>query len=1031
VSEYKFPRGSEWRKWDLHVHTPYSALNNGFGNNFEEYAKILLQRAIERQVAAIGITDYFSVEGYKVLRQLLQDPARLKKLLGDDAADKARKILVLPNVELRTSVIITRPDGSDSRVNFHVIFDDSLDAQVVDEHFLRDLRFTAESNPSSPDERWSLTVSNLEDLGKRLKQQHENFRLRSDLYIGMMNAVVSHEDVTAVLERQASRFQGHYLIAVEADEDLSECSWDGQGHQTRKLFIQKAHVLFSANPGTREFALGRKHDTTDAFLDEFKTLKPCVHGSDAHAFDELFVPAEDRHTWIKSDPTFLGLRQVLNEPDDRVFIGLMPPGLQRLADHPTRVISQVEIKRRQDARTADKWFDTSLPLNPGLVAIIGNKGGGKSALSDVLGLLGNTPRYASFSFLTGDKFRSPRNNLARQFWATMTWADATQENAPSLADNPETGAVEKVKYIPQNYLEEICNEIESGKGSRFYAELEQVIFSYVPAADRLGFQTLDRLLDYRSEEADKAVKLLVNDLESLNSQIVDYEERLSSRFRRALDAQLAEKRRELQAHDETKPADVSKPEEDAEVQQETREAAAAIETKQAELDALIAKIAENQETDARLARRQSAAEKLAAKLDNLRGQVASALEDAKVEFAELGLDPTRLVSFAIDSDPIDQALKTVEAERVAIRNQLDAQIEGSLEHQHATVVAEIADLRTLLSAPQRQYQSYLKSLEEWAASRARIVGTESEPGSISFLEKEIRDIGQLPQILKGLRRARNRKILEIFRQKQVLRSYYAKCYGTVQTFLREHPIASREGFRFTFNASIAETGFAENFLALVNQRRIGPFAGVEEGGAELKKLLDAANFDSALGMLHYIRTLLEKMTQHEGRILEIKDQLTQGTTLKKLYNMVFSLDYLSPIYNLRWDGKVLERLSPGERGNLLLIFYLLVDQNDIPLIIDQPEENLDNQTVFHTLVPCIKDAEKRRQIVMVTHNPNIAVVCDAEQIIHAEIDKNRGNEVLYQSGSLEDPVINKDVVDVLEGTRPAFDQRDSVYFRDS
>ena len=55
-----------------------------------------------------------------------------------------------------------------------------------------------------------------------------------------------------------------------------------------------------------------------------------------------------------------------------------------------------------------------------------------------------------------------------------------------------------------------------------------------------------------------------------------------------------------------------------------------------------------------------------------------------------------------------------------------------------------------------------------------------------------------------------------------------------------------------------------------------------------------------------------------------------------------------------------EQLSPGERGNLLLIFYLLVDQNDIPLVIDQPEENLDNQTVFKTLVPSIKDAKKRR-----------------------------------------------------------------------
>ena len=49
-------------------------------------------------------------------------------------------------------------------------------------------------------------------------------------------------------------------------------------------------------------------------------------------------------------------------------------------------------------------------------------------------------------------------------------------------------------------------------------------------------------------------------------------------------------------------------------------------------------------------------------------------------------------------------------------------------------------------------------------------------------------------------------------------------------------------------------------------------------------------------------------------------------------------------------------MSPGERGTLLLVFYLLLDKDDIPLVIDQPEENLDNQTVYELLVPCMKEA---------------------------------------------------------------------------
>lgn len=94
--------------------------------------------------------------------------------------------------------------------------------------------------------------------------------------------------------------------------------------------------------------------------------------------------------------------------------------------------------------------------------------------------------------------------------------------------------------------------------------------------------------------------------------------------------------------------------------------------------------------------------------------------------------------------------------------------------------------------------------------------------------------------------------------------------------------------------------------------------------------------------------------------------------------------------------------------------------------IAQPD--LDSQTVYRLLIPVIKEVKKRRQIIMVTHSPNIAVFCDAEQIIHAFIDRANKNEVIYTMGSIESPQINKYLVDVLEGTRPAFDNRGSKYY---
>ena len=343
------------------------------------------------------------------------------------------------------------------------------------------------------------------------------------------------------------------------------------------------------------------------------------------------------------------------------------------------------------------------------------------------------------------------------------------------------------------------------------------------------------------------------------------------------------------------------------------------------------------------------------------------------------------------------------------------------------MAAAIESLQAQLSGPQRVYQAYLQALKEWEAGKAKIIGTEDALGSIKSLQKQLSDLDGLPVYLKTLRKQRNRKLLEIFREKQKLRTYYETYYGAVQSFLKQHSLAASEQFQLTFNVSMAESGFSEAFLGRLNRRKVGPFMGDEEGAAEMKRLLDSANFDSALGTLRFTNGLCKKMAERDGKPLLLKDQLRQGVTVQELYDFVYSLGFLSPIYNLQWDGKGLEQLSPGERGNLLLIFYLLVDQDDIPLVIDQPEENLDNQTVFKTLVPCIKDAKKRRQMVMVTHNPNLAVVCDAEQVICAEMQKDHENAVIYTSGSIEDPVINRRIVDILEGTRPAFDKRDDKY----
>lgn len=112
---------------------------------------------------------------------------------------------------------------------------------------------------------------------------------------------------------------------------------------------------------------------------------------------------------------------------------------------------------------------------------------------------------------------------------------------------------------------------------------------------------------------------------------------------------------------------------------------------------------------------------------------------------------------------------------------------------------------------------------------------------------------------------------------------------------------------------------------------------------------------------------------------------------------------------------------------MLLLLYLALDEaDDRPLIIDQPEENLDPKSVHDELVALFIAAKAKRQVIMVTHNANLVVNTDADQIIVAHAGPHaRGQlpEITYRSGGLENAAIRKDVCDILEGGEAAFRER--------
>lgn len=148
---------------------------------------------------------------------------------------------------------------------------------------------------------------------------------------------------------------------------------------------------------------------------------------------------------------------------------------------------------------------------------------------------------------------------------------------------------------------------------------------------------------------------------------------------------------------------------------------------------------------------------------------------------------------------------------------------------------------------------------------------------------------------------------------------------------------------------------------------------------------------------------------------------------KQFAHWLYGSEHISVKYEIVYDGVDIRRLSPGTRGIVLLLLYLALDDfDDRPLIIDQPEENLDPKSVFEELVQLFIAAKEKRQVIMVTHNANLVINTDADQIILAEAGPQNGSglpQITYKAGGLENKEIRKAVCDILEGGEEAFRER--------
>lgn len=327
--------GSVWNKWDLHLHSPLTNLNNNYGKiTLQEYA-----RAIKNaNLSLIGITNYF----YFKENELELIRAALKEIDS--------KTVILGNIEFR----INQPNKEGEWINVHIIFSETISTKTINDLLSK------------------FIVTNTTNDGKNIWCSEESFK----------TCGVDAGEIVVEPKSLLKHFEDN--LTSGKDFMIAMCPNGYGGFQPDRkegrsvamaLEIDKFSNIIFGRPRDRSFFL-----LTDRF--ENAIAKPVFNCSDAHAIAQI----GEKYTWVKAKPNFQGLRQSIFEPSDRV---------QQTDDFIERsfikpYFRKISVQGRIFDESDIRFSSQEILLNPNMVAIIGGRGTGKSLLLDaVFSRLGN------------------------------------------------------------------------------------------------------------------------------------------------------------------------------------------------------------------------------------------------------------------------------------------------------------------------------------------------------------------------------------------------------------------------------------------------------------------------------------------------------------------------------------------------------------------------------------------------------------------------------------------------------------------
>ena len=938
-------------------------------------------------IEAIAVTEYYLTDTYQRFRAYVSE-GRLPSV-G----------LVFPNVELRLDAATQKGRF----VNMHLFVSPEKTDHVEElDSFLSRLDFDAHG------ERFPCTRAGLIALGRRA-----NPELVDDaaaLAYGVTQFKVSFKDLRE--QFAASTWaQENIRVAVAGGADDGTSGVRAAADKTLREEIEKfADVIFAGGVAQREFWLGERSLDAVEIRERYRGLKPCLHGSDAHKLDDVATPFGERFSWIKGGLDFDSLRQACIEPRGRAYVGAAPPA----SGTPSQVVVQVE-------GVDTPWMRTPvLPLNAGFVAIIGARGSGKTALADLIAAGSDSIAEQAW---TAEEWANPSflvraRPLIGEGKVTVSWG-AGDPTTRSLLE-PDAGDVmsePRVRYLSQQFVEELCSA--SGMTDELLAEIERVIFEAHSEAERESALTFEELLEQRASRYRQACEREADAVADISDRISDELEK--QQLVDGLRTRVRQKQETLNRYTADRSTLVSPGSE-----------------KRAQRHAEIAGVAN--EMTQRLRRLANQRRTFVALQDEVkdfrRNGAAEALRQTQARHSNSGMSENQWAAFLLDyTGDVDGNLagylkwadgKVAELKGVQ-RPQGDpgtplVAADADLEKMPLAVLeAEMARLEKLVSADRETQRKY--------AAVSKAIARES--AQLATLKTRLADCEGARGRARELNRKREQAYGRAFEALEAEQDVLERLYRPLMERL-----GGATGTLSKLSFSVARTADVEAWSkraeeGLIDLRKQGPFRGrgtlVDVANEVLKEAWETGTADEVrAAMAEFRRRYQNDLLAHSP---VAQDQEAAFRKWSKLFaQWLFSTEHIGIEYGISYDGVDIRKLSPGTRGIVLLLLYLALDDADTrPLVIDQPEENLDPRSVFEELVELFINAKSKRQVIIVTHNANLVVNTDADQVIIAEVGPHPQGAlppISYRAGGgLENAEIRKAVCDILEGGEEAFRER--------